>query len=132
MESYRNCEKEGKRAKGGDHSYQDDKASTKTWILKNMQTLKSQTTQLDNELKLKASDVSALERIITIEHILDRNRFHIAQLEKILRGFDDDKIDQDQIEQIREPLTEYIERNQVRSFLSLHIYIIFISLKKRR
>ena len=123
MESYRQCEKEGKRGNTrGDNFSQDEKTATRAWIQKAIQSLTNQVNSLENELKLKASDVSALERIITLEHILDRNRFHITHLGKILRGFDQDKIDQDQIDQIKEAVNEYIERNQVR----LCFFIIFI------
>ncbi|CAF0931984.1 unnamed protein product [Rotaria sordida] len=67
-------------------------------------------------LKKKKSDKEKLERLEETKHSIERHKFHIESLEKILRAIDNDALDLKPIHNLRADIEYYIESNQESDF----------------
>ncbi|CAF1560433.1 unnamed protein product [Adineta ricciae] len=71
---------------------------------------------LSASLKKKKSDKDKQERLEETKHSLERHKFHIESLEKILRAINNDALDPKTIHSLRADIEYYVESNQESDF----------------
>ena len=80
-------------------------------------------TSADLARSTRVTDPDTLERFVTLEHWVERHKFHMDALEKVLRLWENDKVHQRQIDEIRDEVENYIANNQDADFYeNEHIY----------
>lgn len=130
MEQFRTYEKETKtkaysKEGLGQHPKEDAKAKVRGWISKCLSSLSTQLDQFESEIETinakKRKGGSDQERMEQLEHHVERNKFHQAMLEKILRGLDNDTLSCEQVCECAPP--------EIRA-LRLFIITIFLLLLK--
>jgi len=67
-------------------------------------------------LKKKKSDKEKQERLEETKHSIERHKFHIQSLEKILRAINNDALDLKTIHNLRDDIEYYVESNQESDF----------------
>eukprot|EP01102_Stenamoeba_stenopodia_P012819 TRINITY_DN4082_c0_g3_i6.p1 TRINITY_DN4082_c0_g3~~TRINITY_DN4082_c0_g3_i6.p1 ORF type:complete len:307 (+),score=74.28 TRINITY_DN4082_c0_g3_i6:97-1017(+) len=125
MEQFRTYEKETKtkaysKEGLGQHPKEDAKAKVRGWISKCLSSLSTQLDQFESEIETinakKRKGGSDQERMEQLEQHVERNKFHQAMLEKILRGLDNDTLSCEQINEIQDGVEYFIDNNQEADF----------------
>ena len=123
MERFKAAEREGKTkafSKEGliKAASLDPKAKAKQevrdWMNSTVDKLNSQIDELEAELESSGSSRKKQKssRTAEIEQFIQRHRDHIQKLESLLRLLDNEQLEPDDFEDIRDFLDDYIERNQ--------------------
>ncbi|UJR22599.1 hypothetical protein I4U23_025643 [Adineta vaga] len=71
---------------------------------------------LSASLKKKKSDKDKQERLEETKHSIERHKYHIESLEKILRAINNDALDPKTIQNLRPDIEYYVESNQDSDF----------------
>lgn len=97
-----------------------EKADTVDWISNTVDELSRQIEMAEAEIetmlgttKRGKKDHAKMERIGELEHLIERDRWHINRLELILRLLENDQISTEQVTGIKEDVQYYVESNQV-------------------
>ncbi|CAF4951079.1 unnamed protein product, partial [Rotaria sp. Silwood1] len=100
-----------------------EKEECTQWITESIHELNIQIDKFEADietvsasLKKKKSDKDKLERLEETKHSIERHKFHIESLEKILRAIDNDALDLKPIHNLRADIEYYIESNQESDF----------------
>jgi len=91
---------------------EDPKNEIRAWLQKNIDALKIQIDAF--EVKLGTSKGSDYDHYA---HRLERHHYHLNCLEKILRMWENDQIQKQQIEEIKDSVDYYVENNQDADFV---------------
>ncbi|KAI0990469.1 hypothetical protein GJ496_005476 [Pomphorhynchus laevis] len=98
---------------------QKEKDNAIMWITQGIEALNLQTDTAEAESesimaisKKKRDDKERAARLETLQNRIDRNKYHISSLEKILRLVDNDAIDLKQVQNLKDDVDYYIESNQ--------------------
>lgn len=101
-----------------------EKMETAEFIQNNIEELQRQMESVEAEidnimstLKKKKSDSAKQSQILQLQKILERHQWHITMLESILRHLENDNLDVDQINDIRDDIEYYVESNQDPNFI---------------
>lgn len=125
MEQFRTYEKETKtkaysKEGLGQQPKEDSKAKVRSWISKCLSNLSTQLDTFESEIEVinvkKRKSNNDQERLESLEHAVERNKFHQAMLEKILRGLENDTLTPEQIDEVRDGVEYFIENNQEADF----------------
>eukprot|EP00300_Choanocystis_sp_HF-7_P011823 c17629_g1_i2.p1 GENE.c17629_g1_i2~~c17629_g1_i2.p1 ORF type:complete len:692 (+),score=169.81 c17629_g1_i2:40-2115(+) len=131
MERFKVCEKETKTkaySKEGlaqapkTDPIEEKKEQTREWIQTALTTLREQIVEFEAEIesfdqgpsKKKKSEVE--ERKHQLEENIQRHKTHETKLEMLLRLIDNDVVDVDKVDNIRESVEYYVESNQESEF----------------
>ncbi|CAF4181798.1 unnamed protein product [Rotaria sp. Silwood2] len=100
-----------------------EKEECHQWITEAIQELKIQVDKFESDietlsasLKKKKSDKDKQERLEETKHSIERHKFHIESLEKILRAINNDALDLKTIHNLRADIEYYVESNQDSDF----------------
>ncbi|KAG1216715.1 hypothetical protein G6F35_009836 [Rhizopus arrhizus] len=100
-----------------------EKADTVDWISNTVDELSRQIEMAEAEIetmlgttKRGKKDHAKMERIGELEHLIERDRWHINRLELILRLLENDQISTEQVTGIKEDVQYYVESNQEPDF----------------
>ncbi|CAF3628272.1 unnamed protein product [Rotaria socialis] len=100
-----------------------EKEECNQWIAEAIQELQIQVDKFESDietlsacLKKKKSDKDKQERLEETKHSLERHKFHIESLEKILRAINNDALDLKAIHNLRADIEYYVESNQDSDF----------------
>ncbi|KAG1252911.1 hypothetical protein G6F68_011570 [Rhizopus microsporus] len=100
-----------------------EKADTVDWISNTVDELSRQIEMAEAEIetmlgttKRGKKDHAKMERIGELEHLIERDRWHINRLELILRLLENDQISTAQVTGINEDVQYYVESNQEPDF----------------
>ena len=101
-----------------------EKMETADFIQGNIEELQRQMEAMEAELDLimssmkkKKPDMSKQSHIEGLQESLGRHKWHISMLESILRHLENDNIDVEQINDIREDIEYYVESNEDPNFV---------------
>ena len=94
---------------------EDGKSAIRKWVRSCLDKLQSKTNQYEAEIEVIATtgNEEDFERSITLEYWVERNKFHTHALEVILRGWENEEIMPEQIDEVRPFMQEYLERREV-------------------
>ncbi|KAG7193459.1 general negative regulator of transcription subunit 5 [Scheffersomyces spartinae] len=83
------------------------------------EALEGEVHQLTLQLKkIKATNASSLQSSLDdVKYKIERNATHLTHLETILRALENEKLDPDDIEKIKEDLEYYVENNQEEDYV---------------
>uniref|UniRef100_T1IZ81 CCR4-NOT transcription complex subunit 3 n=1 Tax=Strigamia maritima TaxID=126957 RepID=T1IZ81_STRMM len=102
---------------------QKEKDEITCWLATSIESLNIQVDQFESEIesllagtKKKKIDKDKQDRIDKLKIWLEKHRFHIKQLETLMRMLDNSTIDVDQIKKIRDDVEYYIESSQEPDF----------------
>ncbi|XP_053200255.1 CCR4-NOT transcription complex subunit 3-like isoform X2 [Panonychus citri] len=102
---------------------QREKDEVTNWMADSIAQLKIQIDQFECEneailvaLKKKKSDKEKTDRVEELKNWLEKHRYHINQLETLMRMLDNDTVDVDQIKKIKDDVEYYIESCQDPDF----------------
>jgi CCR4-NOT transcription complex subunit 3 len=100
-----------------------EKEECNQWIAEAIQELQIQIDKFEADietlsvsLKKKKSDKDKQERLEETKHSIERHKFHIESLEKILRAINNDALDLKTIHNLRADIEYYVESNQDSDF----------------
>ncbi|CAM2710927.1 unnamed protein product [Rotaria socialis] len=100
-----------------------EKEECTQWITESIHELNLQIHKFEADIetlsastKKKKPDKDKLERLEDTKHSIERHKFHIKSLEKILRAIDNDALDLKPIHNLRPDIEYYIESNQESDF----------------
>ncbi|CAF2265206.1 unnamed protein product [Rotaria magnacalcarata] len=100
-----------------------EKEECTQWITESIQELNLQIDKFEADIetlsassKKKKPDKDKLERLEDTKHSIERHKFHIKSLEKILRAIDNDALHLKPIHNLRADIEYYIESNQESDF----------------
>lgn len=98
-----------------------EKEDVNVWISQTIETLKIQIDQFECELenssgRRKKADKGRQGQLEHCKEMLDKHKVHIEKLETIMRLLDNDALQLDQIQSIREDVDYYSQSNQDDSF----------------
>ncbi|CAF1414622.1 unnamed protein product [Adineta steineri] len=100
-----------------------EKEECNQWIAEAIQELNIQIDKFESDietlsasLKKKKSDKDKQERLEDTKHSIERHKFHIESLEKILRAINNDALDLKTIHNLRADIEYYVESNQDSDF----------------
>lgn len=82
-----------------------------------MEAIEASIDQISSTLKKKKSDASKQAQIATLQEKLGRHKWHIGMLESILRHLENDNIEVEQINEIKEDIDYYVDSNQDPNFI---------------
>ena len=124
MERFRGCEKETKTKAYSKEGLQkqtarkDGKKFSRAWLQSSIDQLSTQLKVFELELKSleDSGDQAALERSISLEHVIERHRVHIEHLKYMQGAYENDAITEEQINKIKDSVDDYISNNQVFIF----------------
>lgn len=94
------------------------KDEVRTWLTSSISALQIQIDQYESEIesllagKKKRLDKDKQDRMDELRGKLDRHKFHITKLETLLRMLDNDGVEVEQIQRIKEDVEYYIESSQ--------------------
>lgn len=128
MERFKECEKEMKTkaySKEGLASTKMDprekaKLETRKWIVELLDVLNTQIDTYEAELEVlqsKKRSGQVAERMDKLEKYMERHKHHMARLELILRLIENDSLETDQVNPLKEDLTYYAESHQEEDFI---------------
>jgi len=96
-----------------------EKERCREWLNESINTLGIQIDQMECEIesinagtKKKKLDKDKVERIENLNERIEKHRFHTTQLEHILRLLDNETIEVESVNKIREDIEYYVENNQ--------------------
>lgn len=101
---------------------QKEKDEISNWLTSSINLLQIQIDQYESEIesllagKKKRLDKDKQDRMDELRSKLDRNKFHIAKLETLLRMLDNDTVDVEQVRRIKDDVEYYIESSQEPDF----------------
>lgn len=101
---------------------QKEKDEISNWLTSSISLLQIQIDQYESEIesllagKKKRLDKDKQDRMDELRSKLDRNKFHIAKLETLLRMLDNDTVDVEQVRRIKDDVEYYIESSQEPDF----------------
>ncbi|KAG7693998.1 hypothetical protein KL930_003039 [Ogataea haglerorum] len=81
------------------------------------ESIEAQIDQITSSLKKKKSDASKQSQIDALSEQLERHKWHVGKLETILRLLENDNLEVDQINDIKEDIEYYVHSNQESSFV---------------
>ncbi|XP_067093733.1 CCR4-NOT transcription complex subunit 3a isoform X1 [Osmerus mordax] len=100
---------------------QREKEETGTWLTNTIDTLNMQVDQFESEVeslsvqtRKKKGDKE--DRIEELKRLIERHRYHIRMLETILRMLDNDSVQVDSIQKIKDDVEYYIDSSQDPDF----------------
>lgn len=82
-----------------------------------MESMEGEIHQIQSTLKKKKSDAAKQAQIVDLQESYDRHKWHITMLESILRHLENDNLDVDQINDVKEDIEYYVESNQDPNFI---------------
>lgn len=98
------------------------KDHARNWLTGSISTLQIQIDQYESEIesllagKKKRVDRDKQERMDDLRSKLDRHKFHITKLETLLRLLDNDGVEADQVNKIKDDVEYYIDSSQEPDF----------------
>lgn len=98
------------------------KDHARNWLTGSISTLQIQIDQYESEIesllagKKKRLDRDKQERMDDLRSKLDRHKFHITKLETLLRLLDNDGVEADQVNKIKDDVEYYIDSSQEPDF----------------
>lgn len=98
------------------------KDEVRTWLTSSISALQIQIDQYESEIesllagKKKRLDKDKQDRMDELRGKLDRHKFHITKLETLLRMLDNDGVEVEQIQRIKDDVEYYIESSQEPDF----------------
>ncbi|XP_035218241.1 CCR4-NOT transcription complex subunit 3-like isoform X2 [Stegodyphus dumicola] len=102
---------------------QKEKDEITNWLAASIEGLNIQLDQFESEmeslsiaLKKKKNDKEKLDRTEELKGWLEKHRYHIKQLETLMRMLDNSTVDVDQIKKIKDDVEYYIESSQDPDF----------------
>ncbi|GIY73611.1 hypothetical protein CDAR_429771 [Caerostris darwini] len=102
---------------------QKEKDEITNWLAISIENLNIQLDQFESEieslsitLKKKKNDKDKLDRTEELKGWLEKHRYHIKQLETLMRMLDNGTVDVDQIKKIKDDVDYYIESSQDPDF----------------
>ncbi|CAL1280128.1 unnamed protein product [Larinioides sclopetarius] len=102
---------------------QKEKDEVNNWLAASIESLNIQMDQFESEieslsisLKKKKNDKDKLDRTEELKGWLEKHRYHIKQLETLMRMLDNCTVDVDQIKKIKDDVDYYIESSQDPDF----------------
>ncbi|XP_071394633.1 CCR4-NOT transcription complex subunit 3a isoform X1 [Centroberyx affinis] len=102
---------------------QREKEETGQWLTNTIDTLNMQVDQFESEVeslsvqtRKKKGDKEKQDRIDELKRLIERHRFHIRMLETILRMLDNDSVQVDSIQKIKDDVEYYIDSSQDPDF----------------
>lgn len=102
---------------------QREKDEITNWLASSIESLNIQMDQFESEieslmvgLKKKKNDKEKQERIEELKAWLEKHRYHIKQLETLMRMLDNSTVEVDQIKKIKDDVEYYIESSQEPDF----------------
>lgn len=90
---------------------EDENAEMRNWVKATVASLTEQMNGLEAELDKPDID---MEKMVTYDHLRERNAFHVSALGIILGLYESNEIGDEAMASIKEALDEYVEENQVR------------------
>jgi CCR4-NOT transcriptional regulation complex NOT5 subunit len=66
-----------------------------------------------------------------LEDLITRHKLHIQKLELILRLLDNDELSPEQVNDVKDFVEDYVERNQVALFCYLYVFFPTLSDSKK-
>lgn len=102
---------------------QREKEDLCNWITNSIESLNIQIDQFESEietiglqLRKKKNDKDKQERIEKLKSFVDKHKYHISQLETVMRMLDNSTIDVNQVKSIKDDVDYYIESSQDPDF----------------
>ncbi|XP_012994835.2 CCR4-NOT transcription complex subunit 3a isoform X6 [Esox lucius] len=102
---------------------QREKEEMGNWLTNTIDTLNMQVDQFESEVeslsiqtRKKKGDKEKQDRIEELKRFIERHRYHIRMLETILRMLDNDSVQVDSIQKIKDDVEYYIESSQDPDF----------------
>ncbi|XP_059424085.1 CCR4-NOT transcription complex subunit 3-like isoform X2 [Carassius carassius] len=102
---------------------QKEKEEMEQWLTNTIDTLNMQVDQFESEVeslsvqtRKKKGDKEKQDRIEELKRLIERHRYHIRMLETILRMLDNDSIQVDAINKIKDDVEYYIDSSQDPDF----------------
>ncbi|XP_056617844.1 CCR4-NOT transcription complex subunit 3a isoform X1 [Triplophysa dalaica] len=102
---------------------QKEKEETELWLTNTIDNLNMQVDQFESEVeslsvqtRKKKGDKEKQDRIEELKRLIERHRYHIRMLETILRMLDNDSIQVDSIQKIKDDVEYYIDSSQDPDF----------------
>ncbi|XP_067621136.1 CCR4-NOT transcription complex subunit 3 isoform X2 [Eurosta solidaginis] len=98
------------------------KDETRNWLTSSISSLQLQIDQYESEIesllaaKKKRLDRDKQDRMDEFRVKLDRNKFHVMKLETLLRLLDNDGVEAEQVNKIKDDVEYYIESSQEANF----------------
>lgn len=98
------------------------KDDARNWLTSSISSLQIQIDQYESEIesllagKKKRLDRDKQERMDDLRGKLDRHKFHISKLETLLRLLDNDGVEADQVNKIKDDVEYYIDSSQEPDF----------------
>lgn len=98
------------------------KDEVRTWLTSSISSLQLQIDQYESEIesllagKKKRLDKDKQDRMDELRGKLDRHKFHITKLETLLRMLDNDGVEVEHIQRIKDDVEYYIESSQEPDF----------------
>lgn len=86
-------------------------------LQRQIESMEAEIDQISSTLKKKKSDASKQAQINSLQETLTRHKWHITMLESILRHLENDNLDVEQINDIKEDIEYYVESNQDPNFI---------------
>jgi len=92
----------------------DEKSEYWNWLSRCIKELNTQTELLEGELEgIPVKKRTGNSRADELNKKIERHRFNVNKLEKILRGLDNESILPEQIDEIKDAVDDYVENNNV-------------------
>ncbi|KAM9404790.1 CCR4-NOT transcription complex subunit 3a isoform 7-T8 [Salvelinus alpinus] len=102
---------------------QREKEETGNWLTNTIDTLNMQVDQFESEVeslfiqtRKKKGEKEKQDRIEELKRFIERHRYHIRMLETILRMLDNDSVQVDSIQKIKDDVEYYMESSQDPDF----------------
>ena len=86
------------------------------WLQDRIEELKRQMEVLESEIESEASKKKKASTEVS-ESRLERHKFHLDGLEKLLRMWENEAIERDQIENVKDDIDYYVDNNQDDDFM---------------
>lgn len=97
-------------------------------LQRQMESMEAEIDQINSTLKKKKSDSAKQSQILSLQEKLSRHKWHISMLESILRHLENDNLDVEQINDIKEDIEYYVESNEDPNFIEDDTFYEFLGL----
>ncbi|CAJ0910478.1 6432_t:CDS:10 [Entrophospora sp. SA101] len=81
-----------------------------------IETAEAEAESLQSAVKKGRKDIQKVERLTEVDHLIERNKWHVNRLELILRLLENGNICPEKVIQIQEDIKYYVESNQEPEF----------------